>query len=1837
MVFVPSEDRPRNDVGTELTSQQWYPLEQVVGLLYEARIGAEDNHRTNSISELRASLLAGTATLHDLGEAHCSKRLDTYIYNQGESLYRGLTELITNGIDASERIVGRFGVGFFQSLAFLKDPGDLLTVRSKTTQDDPMVLQFRKSGSSIELSFPRPESLDVGDFPVGTQITLTKAKSDPDFARQLESYTRSNVERCNLARISINSKRCNDLAGYRLIGDPPRVINTPDVEVQISQQGFTVTDFGRGMNRTDVGEKLLIPKFNDETASHREFDPSRTYALTKARGDYHAVASCDVRIQVCGILVETLKVTGSHLPESFIIELPPGTWLPESRNQVQLNHQLSSALLALAQKATNEVSQPEIFALLNAIAGTIAELETRPGQDKACSVALRRLVSEILERSNICAIPNTQEFTCIDLGARDDVVSLHPSLVSLACEGLGFTRPTNFRSSTHTLWLADFAKGGNTSFLTHGELIIFDRALYNKFRDVPGVLNESLDPYIGYGERETPKGKFVSPKQASSTVGSDVDALDLSRLPRSIAAGLSTIIKLRERKKLERIRQYDTDALKRREIFVAGTANIGKQTVDRLANVATLFPGDQIHPEALLFEVQLGLWPTIPPLKALGSSRGEVRLSGGIEREEMLSAPRSDSMPRLSTPWFTEPRVSTYFYWLYQLSHIGVSAKVSPTDTDEFDPKVGDASAANGWFFHDEPSSRSLASDHTERASSPSDPSPLTSDSSPIGVELSFLDLRKDGMPVFWDDAGKRLLVKKPESPITLNPAPLTPSEIKAHFDSFENEDSHEVSRYGRIGLLPAAAETLIKVPRSDAGISVLRFRDTHLSNVPFIGVGKGRPLTMSRLSGSTGVADLFEIWAPSSQKIVELTPEGLVARMDCPPKSRLMMILNNGDSLLAVQDAMGDNSVYLYHQGEFISIEELKGVDCGFPPSICGIDFIKVRGRHLLFNGDSLVDLNTLLGLPTDVAFKEAHGGFTLGEVGSSSHYHELRLREGAFGSNKGVAFDEPLLNTTRSLLKKYTDVIGDAPVAKQKIFSNLWLCEPASSEDLEHIFPWLAHLEPAAVEAIPTGIQDAIAPLATRDPAAFKSYCDLFAEAYSRFGSTGRYSNVIERWCRLMDSQPVLAQKIRGLLDRDFGSAENPQRGWDFFWPVKCKEAPPELRPYLEYLFGDYRYPMRELSQPYAVNVDGPVSHSQSTSLAQLVDTVRRVSRYGEINSLQEIESPADPLPTAGLHLIERELCKTATSQDRSSMMWIRELVQNARDALRRVATEDPTTIKPSIEIDSFYDGKHFGTTVRDPVGMSLHELVYYLLSPDNSSKTGTSALAGFFGQGFYTTFLGASQVVVKTSLGDGRIFEIVLGCEHDAQGGLSKISILSLDETNGEFKGTEITRLERCDHFGASLRHALVSDAAYRFVSTIDAREISIALNEQSINQPSKLLSELSAEAGRVRVLTLHDGFSRVTIDNLYLMAMNDKFGVHIPEILRPTLERVGFVVDLPSTIRPTRTRIALSQEDQILDQLQRVTAVGALVSSVKLFLEEDFDIPGIPRDYLYTYAKSTVHDPSIIKDAVVINTYLLDPPAHVGTLSSIDFDAYTAKKNGHRLAQLLTLIRTPLAYDGQTISMSLSELRDSIEAQARKAQAPPSDTGNAHRVSDVNKLRLGTHMTTQVDSAIGIVASSALDTFSSPRVQFSGTPQASAEIKAQELSRDESFLLSLVARYIQCIDPSVTLKYVRGGRRVADYDRFDNSVTVNLSDESVQRKLVEPLKRMKEGSVSPADFDSFTAYFVNVFTHEMTHASDTGWTHQNDTRFSESFRYRYELLLRETLLDEALEASFFELNI
>jgi hypothetical protein len=1765
-----------------------------------------------------------------------TKRLDTYIFNQAESTYRGLTELITNGIDASERLIGRFGVGFLQSLAFLKDPDDVLTVHSWKNGVEAVCIRFRKGIEGFEVSFlPSKENVHQPES-LGTLITLTKSKPDPHFAQEIELYTRNLVSGCNLARILINSSLCNDVSGYELIGNPVIAQVTPDVEVAITANGFTVQDYGRGMDITDIRTKLLVPKFNEVTEAHNEFDPARTSMLVPQSTGKEPTRDqgCEVRIQVSGILVERLQVPGFNLPPSCMIELPPGTWLPESRNQVQLNHQVSQALLHLAQIVCDEITEPErVFKCLNAIAGTISELERRPGQSTECSSKLRNLACGYLAKHNKTALPNSTDFDYLDLSTQKQEVFLHPSLVRLDPSKLGYLAPPNFRSATHRLVVADFKPDARGNFLIHGDTVIFDRNLYERFRNEPGILNEILNPYIGYGPREVSKGyfTFVGDKPSGNEIVIQ-DSLDLSALPKQMANQVRRILKLRNDAAFTPDPRHYTEYGARlrhqwSQTVLGATTVIDQHTIDRLANAAkTISPTIQLL--ASLFRTQTkGLrepYQRYNLAKVTAEDGQEVYDNGGIdlrlvgipldrytERDGFLEI--SSGIPdgtadsnQFKFNGFKDLAIEKGFF----LEH-GVI--VSPLSSRFSWESMSDLNAAP-------PPSMFRSDNSSHRNELPKDFGPIYRDNLSWEKEHSAVGVKKGNSRILlehplFENARQICFCDSTRGPlIFVRGNSVTDDTTSDYINALLLKDGsfHEVGLNSVDPYAGNLMQDLISRVQGDARLDLYYYREQ-----------KTGLTVMLKFSGETFI-ELYRTAALHPRLVTEtINNESFLLDQD---SKRIFQIV--GDSLVPIELFLDklDGTVDLLQIGGLAVIRNTSST----------------KHRYLFFDGTSMLDLGDLLDIPPDGRSTrglrpEKYGLF----VTPRPEIFEMGLRENTFSEGKGHAFDEDKIATLTDAMNEHMDLLGSSLKARQKLFTNLWLLEDSSSQQLTQLFPWLIFLEPEALHKIPEDVRLKITPLANENPKLFAQYCSFFAEAFSRLGGGQTFTDVCERWYQLSSSQPAIADKLLLLLGQQYGSADKPLQGWSYFWRQRAHEAPPELRPYLEYLFGEFRFAMRDLP-PEERALQVTPSQADPRPLASLVYSAQRMGKLGEITSLDHLGGvPETKDAAASLEIVARELCKTANSQDRSSLMWVRELVQNSRDALREEQGESSAS-EDTIEIESFYRDGFFGTTVRDPVGMSLHNLVYNLLVPDNSSKSSSLNLSGFFGHGFYTAFLGASQVEITTSLGDGTAYEMLISCEHDESGRLKNLHLDSFCQVASDFKGTDITRLEKCDRVTASFKHALVSDAAYRYLSTINTHECTITLNDQLVNQPFKKLGDVTGSIGTISLATLHDGFSRITSDGLYLTHMSDdKFGKLIPEILRPTLDRVGCVLDLPRALRPTRTRNALSGEEHFLDELQSMIGISSLVASVKLFMEEDFDIPGIPRDYLYQRALSTVSDPIILHDAEIINRYLVRPLDNQNLLADLNLENYVATDAGRKLAQLLTLVRVPMEYEGRTISLSLEELRAEIgkAAAVRAKQEPPPHSSDAvlgeedtPKNFDAGRLGLGVNFRRQVDEAAAITSYQSAHV-PSPSIVFPSEIQSNPTAPpVKGIDSSERNLLALVQHLVSVIDPTVKVCYRRDPHYSALFDYKERAVTVNLA--LAKETLLEPLRAITEGRATRTVRDQFVGALFDNVTHEMTHSLENydDWTHQNETRFPESFRVRLERLRRH-ILQSRIDSDFF----
>ncbi len=148
------------------------------------------------------------------------------------------------------------------------------------------------------------------------------------------------------------------------------------------------------------------------------------------------------------------------------------------------------------------------------------------------------------------------------------------------------------------------------------------------------------------------------------------------------------------------------------------------------------------------------------------------------------------------------------------------------------------------------------------------------------------------------------------------------------------------------------------------------------------------------------------------------------------------------------------------------------------------------------------------------------------------------------------------------------------------------------------------------------------------------------------------------------------------------------------------------------------------------------GPAARSVDDvgSLGRLIAAARRVSDgeldAGGLDAFARAVGALGPGEAADLASVRG----VVVNQGLSAPVWIRELVQNARDAAREARREGRPVALPDIRLRSFLseDGSRWLVSVRDGVGMKLGRLIKAMLVPEATTKTLADEVRGFLALG-------------------------------------------------------------------------------------------------------------------------------------------------------------------------------------------------------------------------------------------------------------------------------------------------------------------------------------------------------------------------------------------------------------------------------------------------------------------------------------------------------------------------
>ncbi len=319
----------------------------------------------------------------------------------------------------------------------------------------------------------------------------------------------------------------------------------------------------------------------------------------------------------------------------------------------------------------------------------------------------------------------------------------------------------------------------------------------------------------------------------------------------------------------------------------------------------------------------------------------------------------------------------------------------------------------------------------------------------------------------------------------------------------------------------------------------------------------------------------------------------------------------------------------------------------------------------------------------------------------------------------------------------------------------------------------------------------------------------------------------------------------------------------------------------------------------------------------------------------------------------------------QDKTQYAWIRELIQNARDSIRRA--RESSLLKPhegDIDIRNFIDGDNWVISLKDTgTGMNLWHLLRYYFPLDQSSKDYRHD-TGNLGQGNYTLFSDFDEVFIRTSDGQGIIHEMTI--QRDEQSGPV---ITNWKVLKGDYRGTEIRRVKKLTNSDPQMESLFFEEALERFAGamespdnkqakgqTADVRDVKITYNGKEFSHEiEKTSSSSMGEWGELSLGRTKEKHKRAVIqDGLFIKEPDGKELKFVPEWIRLAYERFGGIsIAIPRQIQLNIPRTGYSQEHLFLPTLQAAVLHNMIQAILKDYMvkKNKVRIPGMPPDYFY----------------------------------------------------------------------------------------------------------------------------------------------------------------------------------------------------------------------------------------------------------------------------------------------
>jgi len=1584
-------------------------------------------------------------------EKHGTPRIDTLIQNQGAYLAQGLIEIIANGIDASslEKSIGRFGEGFFQSLKFLGNDGDEIMVETKSDNHPAWKIQLQKESGSIEIG-TREAKKTIS----GTELSLKKPL-DPETKTQLIDFVSRKLSTSTRAKIVVNGVFINDLSEYSYMNGGDIIQDDlPVVSIEINERGFTVVDEGCGMRSQEVSEKLLYP--NNSDPNKKRYIPKEEELEGAIQGEtkmfyskrLNKIGKTNIRLQVAGVGIEEFEVTTSHGLQSFALELPSWTWLPESRNQIQPTKDVCLAIKVSMEKINTQAkSIEEKLALMEMLSKIITHLKPRQNEIKR-DLKLENIAKENfqpllkeIEASGLVALPADPDLIN-RIGNQEGAVYVSPAFVDLNPEQIpGIQRLTNIEDEKCPFYTIPFDVEAEHDYLILDDAVIVNQSRLDSSENIM-LLNTAINLNVSYEieEERVFYGRILS-------TNCEPIKRALGKTSENLSGGIEPVVLFLQKKDEAPV----TEEVKFSE---EEKSELEKKITNLAKEVGLVEEG---LPDWLLERVVSVVCKRFQQADFI---RGLA--ANGIKKEQLLHdtdllkfliLTYRDDLERISFLLPLRHKFSEIInqYDVLEDFRIIISNLLDIQDTnvvyDCFE-RFLDTALEAPEFVKDivaqtKDNNQINLLDFVigkEQELRPVTPQVLFALAKNVKYESDYDDdahLRNSvlaeiakafpeqaeqvlkGFNNLHDQYGRAIILAK-----------IFPHEIIKILDEIPNKgdrswvlvkiitEASEVDPLGALNLIKQNLEVLDDKDTFRISVVVA----SKLATDYFEQAKRILEAAIRRAGENTKdfitIAEIIQDSFPEeSNKLCERVfseIENSLETMDyIDPECHSMLETKINDLRRIIIIVANTNPGLAQEIGRIIFdiggklrdyekpipdlMEPLYSIIFYANPAAGTKIIDKIRSDSSLKQPD--LDLFFLLNVARihpeffweiiekiDDKFNKMVIFSTIANMLAVENPEFSRevcnkilnskyIRKPSDSGDFYVLFS--LLNTMiknkhkdaskliRRLISINRSRKGDFPDEELKKLAITCACHNISIENRETGF-WKKmrtrfwKSENKTINAV------SIANMITNESE--NAFCDISLEIAKRdveeaLGLVEKITDTKDRSRAVIGIAKIIAEtdhqrafdmafalpqehrstevfidliifirKQQGTLEDDPAVQEQM---YSLINPSQCINA-----------FGKFLYHGGEFLKSEASQVDIVSEHSTTINLSDLMAMSRFASDdLGDAQTSQQLQKISAFLTDQGLgtELFQNEIASSIEGQDHSSMIWLREMVQNANDAIRRSGIKDP-----KIQIDFYANNGFWGTRIHDPVGMSFEEVNNKLLVIGESGKPGEDSV-GMFGQGFYSLAVGAKEIRVKTSTGNGKTTLVKLTPILNEEGQVIDFQVHQ-QCTNEKFKGTTIERIDKQEGIMANMHALFGSQFLQKYVGNVS--EVPIFHGKQEINPSNNVRTVSFLEVpgmGTLRISETKDRIERLTKDNLYISEIPQELLSDFPDWIIDIIRKRNITIDLPSKIPLTKSRNSITGFEENHAILRPYIYRGILQYVLHSYVNCGEIIPMLPEDY------------------------------------------------------------------------------------------------------------------------------------------------------------------------------------------------------------------------------------------------------------------------------------------------